>query len=51
MSQGQREAARREADRYSQKRFSQGYKSEYRPPMSEPRCYQTGAKTETCFYN
>lgn len=51
ISQGQREAAQREADRYSQKQFSQGYKSGYRPPMSEPRCYQTGAKTETCFYN
>lgn len=51
ISQGQREAAQREADRYSQKQFSQGYKSEYRPPMAEPRCYQTGAKTETCFYN
>ena len=51
ISQGQREAAKREADRYSQKQFSQGYKSEYRPPMSEPRCYQTGAKTETCYYN
>jgi hypothetical protein len=51
ISQGQREAAQREADRYSQKQFSQGYKSEYRPPMAEPRCYQTGATTETCFYN
>ncbi|MBR9807777.1 MAG: hypothetical protein GYB49_11205 [Alphaproteobacteria bacterium] len=51
ISKGQREAAAREADRYSQKKFSQGYKSEYRPPMKEPRCYQTGAKTETCFYN
>ncbi|RAN41373.1 hypothetical protein [Hyphomonas sp. GM-8P] len=51
ISQGQREAARRDADRYSQKQFNQGYKTEYRPPMSEPRCYQTGAKTETCFYN
>ncbi|MEZ6012548.1 MAG: hypothetical protein R3C08_11830 [Hyphomonas sp.] len=51
ISQGQREAAKREADRYSQKQFSQGYKPEYRPPMAEPRCYQTGAKTETCFYN
>lgn len=51
ISQGQREAAKREADRYSQKQFSQGYKSEYRPPMSEPRCYQTGTTTETCFYN
>ena len=51
ISQGQRAAAQREADRYSQRQFSQGYKPEYRPPMSEPRCYQTGAKTETCFYN
>ncbi|MBY9066864.1 hypothetical protein K1X12_08125 [Hyphomonas sp. WL0036] len=27
------------------------YKPAYRPPAGEPRCYRTGEKTETCFYN
>ncbi|MEH6488681.1 hypothetical protein [Hyphomonas oceanitis] len=51
ISQGQREAAQREAARYSQNQFNKDWNPAYRPPMSEPRCYQTGAKTETCFYN
>lgn len=29
----------------------QKYKPAYRPPASEPRCYRTGEKVETCFYN
>lgn len=28
-----------------------GYKSTYRPPSGAPRCYRTGEKVETCFYN
>ena len=51
ISQGQREAAQREAARYSQNQFNKDWNPAYRPPMKEPRCYQTGAKTETCFYN
>jgi len=27
------------------------WKPAYRPPAGEPRCYRTGEKTETCFYN
>ncbi|MEZ5937355.1 MAG: hypothetical protein R3C52_03960 [Hyphomonadaceae bacterium] len=27
------------------------WKPSYRPPPSEPRCYRTGEKVETCFYN
>ena len=27
------------------------WKPTYRPPASEPRCYRTGEKVETCFYN
>ncbi|MEZ5984687.1 MAG: hypothetical protein R3B94_01910 [Hyphomonas sp.] len=27
------------------------WKPTYRPPAGEPRCYRTGEKTETCFYN
>ena len=28
-----------------------GYKSTYRPPSGAPRCYRTGEKVETCFFN
>jgi hypothetical protein len=51
ISKGQREAAQREAERYSQNQFNKDWNPAYRPPTPEPRCYQTGAKTETCFYN
>ena len=48
---GQREVADAAAKRYAKEQLNKQWKPEYRSPYKEPRCYQTGAKTETCFYN
>ena len=43
----QREAFMKSLEEAAKVRF----KPTYRPPAGEPRCYRTGEKVETCFYN